>query len=250
LSNNIAVKLPLVVGTGNQMIRATFVYLFVGLYVILMAPLGILWTRISGNSALLYKLARFCIRTAGWMCGVRVRIQGREKFSPGKTYMFLSNHQGNFDGPVLLHAIPRDWRALIKKEMMNLPVLSFVMKQVEFVPIERTNPQKARSAIELGARLLKKGYSFLAFPEGTRSRDGRLGEFKKGVFIMAIAAQIPVIPVTIRNSAGIQPPGKYGIRPGNIEVIFHDPIATSEMSIENRDDLVRLTRDAIASALP
>ena len=234
---------------GNHMFRATFIYFFVGLYVILMAPVGLTWTRISGNNALLYKMARFCIRAAGWMCGIRVDIQGREKISQGQTYVFLSNHQGNFDGPVLAHAIPRDWKALIKKEMMNLPVLSLVMKQIQFVPIERSNPKKARSGIEFGVSLLKKGHSFIAFPEGTRSRDGRLGSFKKGVFIMAIEAQIPIIPVTIRNSARIQPPGSYGVHPGVIDVIFHDPIPTAGMNVEDRDNLIQLTRDAISSRL-
>lgn len=232
------------------MVRATLVYLFIGLYIILLAPVGLLWTRIRGNNALLYKMARFGIRAAGWMGGVRVRVQGREKISPGMTYVFLSNHQGNFDAPVLAHAIPRDWKALIKKEMMSLPVLSLVMKQVEFVPIERTNPKKARAGIDLGSKLLKEGHSFIAFPEGTRSRDGRLGEFKKGVFIMALTAQVPIIPITIRNSTSIQPPGHYAIHSGCIEVIFHDPISTSGMSIKDRDHLVQLTRSAISSALP
>ena len=231
------------------MIQATLIYLFVGLYVLILAPFAMLWTFMSGNSALIYRLARFCIRAAGWMGGVRVHVRGREKIAPGTTYVFLSNHQGNFDGPVLVHAIPRDWSALIKKEMMKLPVLSLVLKQVKFIPIERSNPQKARAAIAHGSKLLAAGKSFLAFPEGTRSRDGRLGEFKKGVFIMAIEAQAPVVPVTILDSAKVQPPGKYGIRPGHIQVIFHDPIETKGMTLEDRDRLVQLTRSAISSAL-
>jgi 1-acyl-sn-glycerol-3-phosphate acyltransferase len=231
------------------MIRATLVYFFTGLYIVLMAPFAMLWTCFSGDTRLLYRLARFCIRTAGWMCRVRVRVEGREKIAAGVTYVFLSNHQGNFDGPVLCHAIPRDWKALVKKEMMRLPVLSLVMKQVQFVPIERLNPKNAHTGIDLGAALLKKGRSFIAFPEGTRSRDGRLGEFKKGVFVMAIKAQVPIIPVTILNSAKIQPPGKYAIRPGTIKVIFHNPISTEGLKIEDRDRLVQRTRNAIASAL-
>ena len=248
--NGITVESDLLAGSEYRMIRATLVYLFVGVYVILMAPPAMLWTGISGNSALIYSLARFCIRAAGWMCGVRVSVQGRDKISHGTTYVFLSNHQGNFDGPVLLYAVPRNWKALIKKEMMSLPVLSLTMRQVQFVPVERTNPKKARAAIDLGARLLKEGHSFIAFPEGTRSRDGRLGEFKKGAFIMAIKAQVSIIPVTIRNSARIQPPGDYRIHPGRIDVIFHDPIATQGMTIDSRDDLIRQTRNAIESALP
>ncbi len=231
------------------MIRATVVYLFVGLYILLLGPLLVLWTAVSGSGVFIYAMARFCIRAAGWMVGISVKIRGAEKILPGETYVFLSNHQGNFDGPVLVHAIPRDWSALIKQEMMRLPVLSLVLKQVDFIPIERSNPRNAHSGIELGAQLLSKGKSFLAFPEGTRSRDGRLGEFKKGVFIMAIKAQTPIIPITILNSSKIQPPGKYAVRPGCVEVIFHDAIATKGMTMDDRNRLVQLTRDAIASSL-
>jgi 1-acyl-sn-glycerol-3-phosphate acyltransferase len=231
------------------MVRATLVYLFMGLYILMLAPFGMLWTLITGDGALIYRLARFCIRTAGLMCRVRVAAQGREKITPGMTYVFLSNHQGNFDGPVLLHVIPRDWKALIKNEMMRMPVLSLVLKQVQFVPIERLNPKKAHTSIEFGARLLTEGKSFLAFPEGTRSRNGRLGEFKKGVFIMAIKAHVPIVPITIRDSAKIQPPGKYGIQPGCIHVIIHDPIETKGMTLEDRNQLIQLARDAITSGL-
>src|SRR5512147_740186 len=129
------------------MIRATLVYLFLALYILLLAPPAMLWALISGNGALLYHLARFGIRVAGWMCGVRVSIRGKEKIAPGVTYVFLSNHQGNFDAPVLVHAIPRDWSALIKQEMMRLPLLSLVFRQVQFVPIERSNPKHAHSGI-------------------------------------------------------------------------------------------------------
>ncbi len=232
------------------MIRATLVYLFMGLYIILLAPFAMLWTlAIRDGGVLLYRLARFCIRAAGLICHVKIVAQGRKKIAPGTTYVFLSNHQGNFDGPVLLHVIPRDLRALIKQEMMRLPVLSLVLKQVQFVPIERLNPKKAHLSIEFGARLLTEGKSFFAFPEGTRSRDGRLGEFKKGVFIMAIKAQVPIVPVTICDSAKIQPPEKYGIRPGCIHVIIHDPIETKGMTLDSRNQLIQLTRDAIASGL-
>lgn len=232
------------------MIQATLVYLFVGIYILLLAPIAMLWALIAQDTRLIYHMARFCIRAAGWICRVKVIVQGREKILADKTYVFLSNHQGNFDAPVLSHVIPRDWSALIKKEMMRIPILSLVLKQLQFVPIERQNPKKAQEGIEVGSRLLGEGKSFIAFPEGTRSRNGRLGEFKKGVFIMAIKAQVPVIPITIIGSDKVQPPGRYGIRPGSIEVIFHDPISTEGMGMEDRNRLIQLTREAIASKLP
>jgi 1-acyl-sn-glycerol-3-phosphate acyltransferase len=231
------------------MIRATLVYLFIGLYILLLAPFAMLWVLLSGKPSLLHQLARFCIRVASLLCGVTVTVHGREKISPGLTYVFLSNHQGNFDAPALVHAIPRDWSALIKKEMMRLPLFSLVLKQVQFVPIERTNPKDAHLGIERGALLLGQGKSFLAFPEGTRSRDGRLGKFKKGAFVMAIKAQAPIVPITILNSARVQPPGRYAITPGRIDVIFHDPIETRGMTLNDRDTLVQMTRAAIESPL-
>ena len=232
------------------MIRATLVYLFMGLYVLLLAIPAMLWTFIARDTRLIYVLARFCIRTSGLIGGIRVSSEGRNKIIAGKTYLFLSNHQGNFDGPVLCHAIPRNWKAIIKKEMMRIPLLSLVLKQVQFVPIERRNPKKAHLGIELGARMLAEGHSFITFPEGTRSRDGHLGPFKKGAFIMAIKAQAPIIPVTIIGSAAIQPPGSYAICPGRIRVIFHDPIPTEGMDLEDRNQLIERTREAIASKLP
>jgi 1-acyl-sn-glycerol-3-phosphate acyltransferase len=232
------------------MIRATLIYLFVGLYVLLIAPFAMLWTLWTRDSRLIYRLSRFCIRTAGFMCRVKVIAHGTEKVIPGKTYVFLSNHQGNFDAPVLYHVIPRDCRALIKKEIMRIPILSLVLKQLQFVPIERMNAKQAHTGIDLGASLLRGGKDFLAFPEGTRSRDGRLGEFKKGVFVMAIKAQADIVPVTIVGSRQIQPPGRYGIMPGIIRLFIHDPISTEGMGLEDRNRLVDLTRGAIASRLP
>jgi 1-acyl-sn-glycerol-3-phosphate acyltransferase len=232
------------------MIRATLIYLFVGTYVIFAAPICLIWIYLFNDETPVFKLARICIRTTGWLFGIRVVVDGKEKINPHKTYVFLSNHQGNFDGPVLLHVTGRDLRALIKSEMMRLPILSVIFKHIQYIPLERMNPQKAHAGIELGAKLLLEGKSFFAFPEGTRSRDGRLGTFKKGVFLMALKAQAPIVPITILNSKDIQPPGHFGIHPGRIRIVIHEPIETEGMTIEDRNLLTQRTRDTIASALP
>jgi 1-acyl-sn-glycerol-3-phosphate acyltransferase len=231
------------------MSRATFVYLFMGAYVLLVAPFGLLWTAYTKNAHFLFCLTRFCIRAAGLIAGVRVQVEGREKIDPSLTYVFLSNHQGNFDGPVLLHALNRDLRALIKKELMQLPIISRILRATEYIPLERTNPKQARAGIERAVKLIGEGKSFFAFPEGTRSHDGSLGKFKKGAFVMAIQAGAPVVPVTIINSAAIQPPGSYGVRSGRIRVVIHNAIETREMTFEDRNALIEQTRAAIASAL-
>jgi 1-acyl-sn-glycerol-3-phosphate acyltransferase len=181
------------------------------------------------------------------MCGIRLKVSGRERLLAEQTYLFLSNHQGNFDGPILFYATGRNLVAVVKKEMMRIPVLSQLLRRAKFIPIDRADPIKAHASIDHAARLLREGQSFFAFPEGTRSRDGHLGVFKKGVFVMALKAGVPVIPVSIRNSRAIQPPGRYRITPATVEVIFHDPIPTDRLG--DRDKLLQLTRAAIAAGL-
>jgi 1-acyl-sn-glycerol-3-phosphate acyltransferase len=231
------------------MLRATLIYIFVSLYVAIAGPIGLLWAVLSRNTDCLYSLARAWIRAAGWICSIRVVVYGEERVLPGQAYLFLSNHQSNCDGLILFYTTRRNLRAVIKKEIMRIPLLAQVLKQTNFVPIDRTDPLKARASIDLAVQLLKTGSSFFAFPEGTRSRDGRLGEFKKGVFVLAIKAGVPVVPVSIRNSRAIQLPGHYGIYPGSVDVIFHNPIATKHMHLEDRDQLLEATRAAIATGL-
>lgn len=231
------------------MIRSTIVYLFMALYILILAPIALAWSALTGKPTIFYTLGRLCIRIAGLFAGVRVRISGREKLLPGETYVYLPNHQGNCDAPVIAHAVPGNFSGLVKKEIMKLPVLSLVLKQSGFIPVDRRDPAKAHASVDRAAALLREGRPFVSFPEGTRSRDGRLGEFKKGVFIMAIKAQKPVVPITILNSNAIQPPGAYRIHPGRVEVIFHDPIPTLGLTLEDRDRLMLATRQAIASAM-
>ncbi|MDR0311144.1 MAG: 1-acyl-sn-glycerol-3-phosphate acyltransferase, partial [Acidobacteriota bacterium] len=101
----------------SNAVRATLVYFFIGIYVLLIAPFGLIWTACVKDARLLFCLTRSCIRIAGVIAGVRVSVEGREKIDPAQTCVFLSNHQGNFDGPVLLYALGRDLRSLVKKEM-------------------------------------------------------------------------------------------------------------------------------------
>lgn len=231
------------------MVRATLIYVFVGLYIVIATPLGMLWSLLSRDTSLLYTLGHFCIRAAGWMGNIKVRVHGREVVRQNQNYLFLSNHQGNIDGPVLYYGTGRDLRAVVKKEVMRIPILSWVLKRIDFVPVDRGDPLRAHASIDRAAQLLASGHSFFAFPEGTRSRNGHLGEFKKGAFVMAIKAGVPIVPVTIRNSREIQPPGRYGIRSGRIDLFFHSPIVTEHLELADRNQVLEMTREAIARDL-
>jgi 1-acyl-sn-glycerol-3-phosphate acyltransferase len=231
------------------MLRTIVTYIFVGAYIAIAGPISLLWTFFSGQGDILFSLAHFCIRAAGWISGVRVETLGREHIQPDQAYLFLSNHQGNFDGPVLFYTSGRNLRAVIKKELLRIPLFSLVLRAANFVAVDRADPIKARAGIDRATQLLKGGLSFFAFPEGTRSRTGQLGVFKKGVFVMAINAGVPVMPVTICNSRAIQPPGRFAIRPGTIRLIFHHSIPTDQLKPEDRDRLLQLTQAAISKGL-
>jgi 1-acyl-sn-glycerol-3-phosphate acyltransferase len=232
------------------MIRSTLAYVFVSLFVLVVSPIAFLWAWISGDAPFIYRAGRFCLYVAGWICGVRVRTRGKEILSSGQTFLFLSNHQGNLDAPVIICTVAdRHLRALFKQEMMRIPVLPLAMKKVGFVPIDRTDPTSAHASLDHAAKMLRDGNSFFAFPEGTRSRNGSLGPFKKGVFHMAIKAGVPIVPVTIKNTNLLQPPGSYRIRPGIVELTFHNPIPASGLQVEDRDRLIEAVRTAIAAGL-
>ncbi len=231
------------------MIRATLVYVFVSVYVLIMAPIAFLWAYISGDASFIYRAGRFSLYIAGWIAGLKLLVHGKEKLSPTQTYLFLSNHQSNLDAPIIISVAGRQLRALFKQEMMRIPVLPLAMRKVGFVPIDRTDPARAHASLDQGAQMLKDGHSFFAFPEGTRSRNGSLGPFKKGVFHMALKSGVPIVPVSIKNASVVQPAGTYAIRPGVVEVTFHDPISTAEFQVEDRDRLIEATRTSIAAGL-
>jgi 1-acyl-sn-glycerol-3-phosphate acyltransferase len=118
-----------------------------------------------------------------------------------------------------------------------------------FIPIDRSNRDRAIQSMRLAAEIARSGASFLLAPEGTRSRDGKLLPFKKGGFYLAIDSGVPIVPISVRGAFELMPPGSFGIRPGTIEIFFHSPIPTSSLTHKDRSRLARVVRDSIASRL-
>ena len=130
----------------------------------------------------------------------------------------MANHGCNVDPPLLLFAIGRDIRALGKASLFHLPVLGWVLRTAGFVPVHRGDRERSFAAVDEAAAALARGYDFLVFGEGTRSRDGSLLPFKKGPFVMAIKAAVPVVPVAVSGTEALQPKGSFRIRRGNAAV--------------------------------
>ena len=231
------------------MIRTVLTIVVVSLFLLVVGTVGVLYVWLGGSSKLLYSIGRVGCSLLTRTAGIRVKIEGLDQVKPGRTYLFLANHQGNCDPAALFPAIPRDARFILKKELRQVPVLGTIMKLGGFVFIDRNDRTSALKGMEEAVAQMKQGHSFIAFPEGTRSRTGRMGAFKKGLFVMALQAGVPVIPISISGSYKVMPPGRLRIKSGTIRLVFHPEIATEGLGLNQRENLMTEVAQVIASDL-
>lgn len=197
-------------------------------------------------------LIRFWARGVLWACGISVRVSGRERFDSTKSYLFMANHQSNFDIPILMAAFDTlQVRWVSKREVRKVPIIGLCMARTHQVLVDRESPTQAVAVIRQVKTLLDAGISVIFFPEGTRTRDGRLQAFKPGGFAVAVEAAVPVVPITVKGSRALWPPGGLEIHPGEVEVIFGDPIQlnTHLKKKAAREDLLTRVRESIAAQL-
>lgn len=171
------------------------------------------------------RLIRLWAKGNLWACGVSVRVQGLSQLNPHSAYLFMSNHQSQFDILALMAALedfPLRWVA--KHELRKVPILGACMQRTHQVLVDRGSRTQAVATLRKVKELLGVHISVLFFPEGTRGEDGRLLPFKPGGFMAAVEAGVPVVPVTINGSRSILPPGDWKVRSGEIEIIFGTPI--------------------------
>jgi 1-acyl-sn-glycerol-3-phosphate acyltransferase len=230
------------------MIRAVFVSCVTFAYVLLVGPPVLLYAVLSGEADPIYRVGVWGCRMALRLAGVRLEVRGREKIPIGRAVVFMANHQSNVDPPALISILP-PVRVLVRKEIFRVPVLGRAMRLCGFVPVDRQNRERAMRAIEEAIESLKKGHSFLAYPEGTRSREGRLLPFKKGVFMMAIKAQAPIVPVTVSGFTKIMRKGERALHPGVARITIHDPVSTVGYSTDDREAIIGRVWQVIFSGL-
>ena len=229
-------------------LRTTIAFLFTAIFTPLGALIGFPITWITGSADTLYAIAMAITRTGLRLAGVKVRVEGEDRIDPARTYIFMCNHVSNLDPPVLITRLPRRTSVLVKKELFQLPVLGRAMRLGDLVSVDRSDREAAVNSMRQAEEVMNRGLNMTVFPEGTRSRDGRLLPFKKGPFYLAMDSGVPVVPVTVLGSEVLMKKGSPLIRPGMVRLIFHSPILPAEFS--NNDDLIRAVRDEIASALP
>lgn len=215
----------------------------------LFGPLVIWLARRTGNENFIYKPVGLFVRLGLAIVGVRLRVVGLERLDPAKTYMFTPNHQSLIDVAIFWICLGRNVAYLAKKELTRNPVLRYGFPVIGVVPVDRSNRTAAVNSARMATENLRRGKSYVVYPEGTRSPDGRLLPFKKGAFIMAIDAGVPIVPVTISGATAVMPKGKLRLLPATIRITVHEPIPVEGYSRENLAGLIELARARVESAL-
>ncbi len=201
----------------------------------------------KGNVIHLY--ARLWGRLILWASGVKVKIRGLERIAPGRPYIFMANHLSAYDIFVLLSELPVQFRWLAKAELFRIPVLGWAMGTAGYISLDRSEPKKAYRSMEEAARRIREGTSVVIFPEGTRSKDGRLQPFLKGGFTLAVKSQVPIVPISISGTWEIMPPQSRKVRKGDVEVVVGEPIETKGYTMKEREELMKRVSEAISANL-
>jgi 1-acyl-sn-glycerol-3-phosphate acyltransferase len=231
------------------MLRAVLLVLVVAPYTALAALIGIPLAVVTGSAAPLYRLGHWGVRLALVLAGTRVVLEGRERLGDGRNTVVISNHASHLDAPALFDSLGVDFKAVVKKEIFGWPFLGRVLRRAGFVAVDRGDRLQAARSLTRAAESLRAGACFLVFAEGTRSRTGELGPFKKGGFVAAIDAGSRIVPVAVYGGRELMPRGGFRVRPGTVRVRVLDPVEAGSYSYEDRNRLVADVHEKIARAL-
>jgi len=177
--------------------------------------------------------------------GTPVIVDGLDNIPPDQPVIYASNHSSMFDIWALSATLPDSVRFVAKKELFKIPLLGPAMRSAGHIPIDREARKKAFEAYNEAARTIKRGVTPVVFPEGTRSRTGELLPFKNAPFGLAIAAQVPVVPIYVHHTFEILPKGAWRLRPRPIHLMIGKPISTTGLGPEDRERL----RDEVRAAM-
>jgi 1-acyl-sn-glycerol-3-phosphate acyltransferase len=179
------------------------------------------------------------------LTSIRVNVIGRENVLMNRPQIFMANHQSDFDILIVLAYIPGQFRWIVKKELFKIPVFGKAMRNAGYIEIDRQNHEKALKSLEEAAQKIREGKSVVTFPEGTRSRDGKIKTFKQGMFHLAIQAGVPIVPISIIGAHEIMPKRSLKVRPGKITMIIDRPVDVSGYTVETRAQLIEEVRNII-----
>jgi 1-acyl-sn-glycerol-3-phosphate acyltransferase len=198
--------------------------------------------------------AHRCARAWSWLIlvttGVRADVHGIERLTPGRTYIFVSNHQSIYDIPILFWHLPWQLRIIAKASLGGFPFLGWHLSRTGHLLVDRKHPDPM-GILKRWKGLVSKGLSLIVFPEGTRSADGTVGRFKGGSFLLAIQAGLPLVPISVSGSRHVMLKGRLMTCPGQVRVVVHEPIITEglEATVDQARALAVRVRETVAGSV-
>jgi len=220
-------------------------YLLIVFYTVFWGTLALLLSAFDRSGEGVIWVARNWV---GWIlasCGVKVDAAGAEQLDPAHSYVLMANHQSVFDTAAIVATLPISFRFVAKRELTWIPFFGWAMVAGGHVIVDRANRASSVASLERAAAQVRGGKTVVIFPEGTRSERGELGELKSGGFHLALAAQVPIVPISVSGSSRITPPHSLRIESGRIHVRYGEPIPTAGLGVEDRKQLKDRVRRAI-----
>jgi len=231
------------------MMRAVAMWLVLITATVVLGALAVVGNLLRPGHDLTFLLARIWGRLTLAAAGIRVRFEAAAEGDLGQPCIFMSNHQSAVDIWALTQGLPDSTRFVAKRSLFRIPFLGWAMAAGGFVPIDRQDRGRAIAGLSLAARRLGEGKSLIVFPEGTRSRDGKLGPFKKGPFHLAVTTGTRIVPVAISGSFEALPPGSLRAHPGEVVVRLAPPIDPAPFAPRDLNGLMSVVRRSIEERL-
>ena len=231
------------------MILALFQILYVVLITLFVGVVEFFASPFDRKGHVFYWLSQLHSRTILWVCRVKVVAHGLENIDTNNTYIFASNHASLFDIPAVIASFPGRVRMVYKRELEKIPFFGWGLKLSKvYIGIDRSRSRDASRSLDEAVEKIRSGASVLLFAEGTRTSDGKLQQFKRGAFNMAMRAGVPVVPLTINGSYRILQKGKIRFNPGTITLVFDKPIPVPAQEGKDAELMLRdQAREIIAS---
>jgi 1-acyl-sn-glycerol-3-phosphate acyltransferase len=199
---------------------------------------------VDRSGAAAHAVARLWARLVLRACGVEVELEGGTAAPSPAVY--AANHASALDIPVLFGYLPASFRIIHKRSLSFVPFIGWFLHLGGHIAIDRGNAFRAKRSLDRAAERIRRGTSVAVFPEGTRSRDGMVGHFKRGSFSLALSAGVPVVPVTLVGVKSVVPTGLLSVRPGRVRLVVHAPVATAGRDHEEAVALAEEVRLIVA----
>ena len=219
----------------------------ISLYTIVLGAASLASLAVDRRGRLAHGCARTWARLILVTTGVRTAVRGVERVDRGAPYVFVSNHQSIYDIPVLFVSLPLQLRIIAKASLGRFPVLGWHLRWTGHLLVDRA--RAGAGTLKRVARMMRRGHSLIVFPEGTRSRDGRVGRFRRGLFLLAIEAGLPVVPVAVCGTRRVMRKGMLTTRPGNVALVVHAPLPTDGLTRSDAAALARRVHGIIAASV-